>query len=175
MKKIIYFLIFIIFIIPFSGTNVFAQTLQIDATVGELKDIEDSKYRATAITVIRNADGDLISLTKTEAGKYLDDPIVDEFLNSNPEYLVKQGKLNGQNVNLYNIKVEQSNKKCSDRTFELPGFNDRCNWYHRAFSTVLAVQDVNGVEHTIFRGLNHAELVRSEYNVTMFWNIFTRN
>ena len=41
-----------ILIIPFSGTNVFAQTLQTEATVGELKDIENSKYRASAVTEI---------------------------------------------------------------------------------------------------------------------------
>ena len=36
----------------------------------------------------------------------------DEFLNSKPEYLVKQGKLNEQNVSLYNIKIEHYNPQC---------------------------------------------------------------
>ena len=50
-----------ILIIPISGTNVFAQTLYTEAYVGQLKDIEDSKYRASAVTIIRNENGELIS------------------------------------------------------------------------------------------------------------------
>jgi hypothetical protein len=176
MKKITYFFILMILIIPFSGTNVFAQVLYTEAYVGELKDIEDSKYIASAVTVIRNANGELISLTKTDASRYLDDDILDVFLNSKPEYLVKQGKLNEQDVSLYNVKVEYTNQKCSTEEMpEVPGFNDVCNWYHRAFSTILGVTDTDGVEHIVFRGLNHVETVKSEWDVTIFWNIFTRD
>ena len=32
-----------------------------------------------------------------------------------------------------------------------------------------------GIEHTVFRGLNHNEIVRSGYTVTTVWNIFTRD
>jgi len=175
MKKITYFFILMILIIPFSGTNVFAQVLYTEAYIGELKDIEDSKYRASAVTVIRNADGELISLVKTDASRYLDKPILDEFLNSKSEYLVKQGKLNEQDVNLYSFKVEYTNEKCSTKVIEVPGFNDVCNWYHRAFSTILGVTDTDGVEHIVFRGLNHVETVKSEWDVTIFWNVFTRD
>ena len=105
MKKICYFFILLILIIPFSGTNVFAQTLQTEAFVGDLKDIVDSKYRASAITEIRNENGELISLSKVVASRYLDDSILDTFLNSKPEYLVKEGKLDDQVIRLYNIKV----------------------------------------------------------------------
>ena len=176
MKKIIYFFILMILIIPFSGTNVFAQTLYTEAYIGELKDIEDSKYRASAVTVTRNANGELICLVKTDASRYLDKPILDEFLNSKPEYLVKQGKLNEHDVNLYNVKVEYYNERClTNKMPEVPGFNDVCNWYHRVFSTILGVTDTDGIEHIVFRGLNHAEVVRSEYEVTIFWNIFTRD
>ena len=89
--------------------------------------------------------------------------------------MIKQGKLNDKNVNLYNIKVEYSKQKCAEEVFDVPGFNDKCNWYHRAFSTILGVTDNEGIEHIVFRGLNHAETIRSEYEVTIFWNIFTQD
>ena len=175
MKKICYFFILLILIIPFSGTNVFAQTLQTEAFVGDLKDIVDSKYRASAITEIRNENGELISLSKTVASRYLDKPILDTFLNSKPEYLIKEGKLNDQVIRLYNISVGYYNPQCVERFFDVPGFYDLCNWHHRVFSTILGITDEQGVEHTVFRGLNHNEIVRSGYTVTTVWNIFTRD
>ena len=175
MKKIYYFFILMILIIPFSGTNVFAQTLQTEATVGELKDIENSKYRASAVTEIRNENGELISLSKVVASRYLDDSILDTFLNSKPEYLVKEGKLDDQVIRLYNIKVGYHNPECVERFFDVPGFYDLCNWHHRVFSTILGVTDEQGIEHTVFRGLNHNEIVRSGYTVTTVRNIFTRD
>ena len=105
----------------------------------------------------------------------MDNSILDNFLNSKPEYLIKQGKLNDKNVNLYNVKVEYSKQKCTEVVFDVPGFNDKCNWYHRVFSTILGVTDNEGIEHTVLRGLNHAEIIRSEYEVTIFWNIFTQD
>ena len=175
MKKINYFFILIVLIIPFFGTNAFAQTLYTEAYVGELKEIDDSKYRASAVTIIRNANGELIGLTKSDASRYLDNPILDEFLNSKPEYLVKQGKINEQNVNWYNIKVEYSNPKCTEKVFDVPGFNDKCNWYHRAAKTMLGLTDNEGVEHIIFSGLNHAQILKSDYHVKIFWNVITQD
>ena len=173
MKKIIYFFVLTVLLISFSGANAFAQTLYIDAHVGELKEIDDSKYRASAVSIIRNANGELISLTKTDASRYLDDPILDKFLNSKPEYLIKQGKLNEHNINLYTINIEYSNPKCTEKVWKIPGFNDRCNWHHRAFSTMLGLTDNEGVEHIIFSGLNHAQILKSDYDVKIFWNVIT--
>ena len=85
-----------VLIIPFSVTHAFAQTSYTDSYLEELEDIEDSKYIASAITIIRNSNGELISLTKTDATRYSPNPILDEFLNANSEYLVKQGKINDQ-------------------------------------------------------------------------------
>ena len=177
MKKVNYFFLIMLLIIPLFGTNVFAQTLYTEAHVGDddMKEIDDSKYRASSVTVIRNANGELIGLTKSDASRYLDNPILDEFLNSNPEYLVKQGKLNDQNVSLYNFKVQYYNQKCSEKIFNVPGFNDACNWYHRAFTTLLGIRDSEGVEQIVFRGLNHAEIIRSEYDVTIIWNVITKD
>ena len=165
-----------VLIIPFSVTNAFAQTLYTEAYLGELKEIDDSKYRASSITIIRNSNGELISLTKSDATSYLPNPILDEFLNSNPEYLVKQGENNDQKFSLYNIKVQYDNPKCAVEMFVgNPGFNDECDLYHRTFSTILGVTDNEGIKHILFRGLNHAEIIKSEYNVTMFWNVITRD
>jgi hypothetical protein len=55
------------------------------------------------------------------------------------------------------------------------GFNDECDSYHMAFSTILGVTDNEGIKHILFRGLNHAEIIKSEYDVTMFWNVITRD
>jgi|LUMD01.1.fsa_nt_gb hypothetical protein len=175
MEKKYFFVVLVILIVPFSGTNAFGQTLIVDAYVGDLQDIDQSKYKASGVTITRNDNGELISLTKVDAARYLNDPIVDEFLNSKPEYLVKQGKLNEQNVSLYNIKIEHYNPQCVERIFDTPGFYNECDWYHRAFSTILGVTDSEGIEHTIFRGLNHNFLVKSGYDVTTFWNIFSRD
>ncbi len=175
MKKLGCFFILMVLIISFSATNAFAQTLQTSAYVGDLKSIDDSKYRATAVTIIRNSDGELLSVATAIASRYLDDPILDEFLNSDPKYLVKQGRMNNQDVNLYNIKVGFQNPQCIEKIYEIPGFNDNCNWYHRAFSTLFGLTDSEGVHQTVLRGLNHGEVIRSGYDVDIIWNIITRN
>ena len=79
MKKI-YIIIFSVLIIPVLVSTVNAQTLDVDVHVGDLKDIEESKYKASGVTIIRNAEGELISVVKVDASRYLDDPIIDEYL-----------------------------------------------------------------------------------------------
>ena len=63
--------------IPVLISSVNAQTLNIDVHVGDLKDIEESKYKASGVTVTRNAEGELISVVRVDASRYFDDPIVD--------------------------------------------------------------------------------------------------
>ena len=43
--------------------------------------IGESKYKASGVSVLRNSDGELISVVRVDATRYLDDPIVDKFLN----------------------------------------------------------------------------------------------
>ena len=70
-------LVILLAIVGFFFTQtVFGQTYE----ETELKLIYDSKYIATAEIVLRDSDGNLISITNANAFRYLDDPIVDEFL-----------------------------------------------------------------------------------------------
>ena len=75
MKKI-YIVIFSVLIIPVLVSTVNAQTLHVDVHVGDLKDIEESKYKASGVTITRNAEGELISVVKVDASRYLDHPII---------------------------------------------------------------------------------------------------
>ena len=174
MKKIHVLLLSMILVVPICVSQVYAQSLYVDATVGDMDKIEESKYRATGVSVLRNSDGELISVVRVDATRYLDDPIVDEFLKSNPDYLIKQGTVNGEKVSLHEVQVDYYNPECLDKVFEVPGYNDECNWYHRAFATMLGVNSEEGESHTIFRGLNHVYTVQSLDDVTTTWHIITR-
>jgi len=163
------------FFVPIFISQVYAQSLYVDVTVGDMDKIEESKYIASGVSVLRNSDGELISVVRVDATRYLDDPIVDEFLKSDPDYLIKQGTINGQRVSLHEVEVEYYNPECLDRIFDVPGYNDECNWYHRAFVTMLGINDEQGESHTIFRGLNHVYTIKSSDDVTTTWHIITKN
>ena len=64
-KKLI--LIFVVLVIPIMILAGNAQSLQVDIDVDGMKDIEESKYRASGITVVRNAEDQLISVVKVDA------------------------------------------------------------------------------------------------------------
>ena len=66
------------------------------------------------------------------------------------------------------------NPVCSEILFDVPGFNDKCDWYQSVFSTLFMIADEE-VEYTIFRGLNHNFIVKSGYDITTYWDIFTRD
>ncbi len=83
MEKIKIFLLLSICIIPISVLQADA-TLYVDASIADMEKIKDSKYKASAVSIIRNAEGELMSVVRVEASRYLDDPIVDQFLNSDP-------------------------------------------------------------------------------------------
>ena len=174
MEKIIYFIIPIILLISISTTSAFAQTLYVDASISDMDRIEESKYRATAVSIVRDSDGNLISVVKIDATRYLDDPIVDIFLNSDPKYFVKTGNVNQQNVSLYRTVAEYNNPECLERLFEVSGYDSKCEWYHRAFVTMLGVNDgETGEKFSIFRGLNHGFVVKPLYTVNTIWDIIT--
>lgn len=175
MKKILCFLVLMTFLIPISITLAHAQTLYVDATVGDMKKIENSEYKASGISIVRNENGELISVVRVDASRYFDDPIVEEFLGSNPAYLVKHGIINDEKINLYRIQVEYFNPKCLTKIFQVPGYNDPCNWYHRAFVTMLGITDPDGEKYFGFKGLNHAYTLRSMDDVTTIWNILSKN
>ena len=173
MKKMHIFLIIMVFFVPIFISQVYAQSLYVDVTVGDMDKIGESKYKASGVSVLRNSDGGLISVVRVDAARYFDNPIVDEFLNSNPDFLIKQGTVNGEKVSLHEVNVDYYNPECLPKVFEVPGYDNECDWYHRAFVTMLAVNDDKGESYTILRGLNHVYTVRSLDDVTTTWHIIT--
>ena len=175
MKKI-YIIIFSVLIIPVLVSTVNAQTLDVDVHVGDLKDIEESKYKASGITTIRNIEGELISVVRVDASRYLDDPIIDQYLVTENPYvsLVKRGMLGADTISHYRVVVDYMNPVCSETLFEIPGFNDECDWYQAVFSTLFMIEH-EGMEYQMFRGLNHNFIVKSGYDLTTYWDIFSRD
>jgi len=174
MKKI-YIVIFLVLIIPVLVSTVNAQTLHVDVHVGDLKDIEESKYKASGVTISRNAEGELISVVKVDAARYLDHPMIDEYLTTAPTAtLIKKGMLGTDTVSHHRVVVGYMNPVCSETLFEIPGFNDKCDWYQAVFSTLFMIED-EGMEYQMFRGLNHNFIVKSGYDITTYWDVFTRD
>ena len=175
MKKI-YAIIFVVLIIPVLVSTVNAQTLQVDVDLDELKDIEESKYKASGITTMRNTEGELISVVRVDASRYLDNPIIDQYLIiENPSVsLVKRGMLGADTISHYRVVVDYMNPVCSEGLFENPGFNDKCDWYQAVFSTLFMIEH-EGMEYQMFRGLNHNFIVKSGYDLTTYWDIFSRD
>ena len=168
--------VFVILMIPILISTVNAQSLQVDVNIDGMEDIEESKYRASGVTVTRNAGGELISVVKVNAQRYLDHPIVDEYLiTENPAVtMVKKGMLGKDTVTHYRVVAEYVNPNCSERFFDTPGFSDKCNWYHSAFSSLFGIT-YEGFEYVVFKGLNHNFIVKSGYDVITYWDIFTRD
>ena len=175
MKKI-YAVIFVVLIIPVLVSTVNAQTLQVDVDLDELKDIEESKYKASGITTIRNIEGELISVVRVDASRYLDNSIIDQYLISEEPSvsLVKRGMLGADTISHYRVIVDYMNPLCSETLFEIPGFNDKCDWYQAVFSTLFMIE-YEGMEYQMFRGLNHNFIVKSGYDLTTYWDIFSRD
>ena len=174
MKKIHLLFLAMILVVPICISQVYAQSLYVDVSAGDMDPIEESKYRATGISVLRNSDGGLISVVRVDATRYLNDPVVDRFLKSNPDYLVKQGTINGERVSLHKVEVDYNNPECLTNLYQIPGYSDPCEYYHRAFVTMLGINDEEGESHTIFRGLNHVYTVKSLDDVTTIWHIITQ-
>ena len=173
MKKIHILLLVAVLVIPICVSQVYAQTLYVDSRIGDMDKIDESKYRATGVSILRNSDGELISVVRVDATRYLDDPIVDRFLKSNPDFLIKQGTVNGERVSLHKVEVDYNNPECLTDVFQVPGYSNPCEYYHRAYVTMLGINDDRGESHTIFRGLNHVYTVKSLDDVTTIWHIIT--
>ena len=59
MKRTIIVAIVSVLFFSIITNNSYAESLYVDAQLGELKKIENSKYKATALNVVRNSDGEL--------------------------------------------------------------------------------------------------------------------
>ena len=169
MKKIS-----LLMILAFGFTVVFvtsanAEVLNVEVdTAGGLKKIDDSKYKASAISVLRNSDGELLSVIKTSATRYLDKSITDEFIDTLP--VMKKGTLNGKNLEMTQVAIDYDYTKCLTELYEVPGYTEQCNWYHRATVTILGVNS-EGQTYELFRGLNHSYSVKPLDTVTSYWTI----
>ena len=164
----------LLMILAFGFTVVFvtsanAEVLNVEMdTAGGLKKIDDSKYKASAVSVLRNSDGELVSVIKTTATRYLDKSITDEFIDTLP--VMKKGTLNGKNLEMTQVTLDYDYTKCLTEVYEVPGYTEQCNWYHRATATILGVNS-EGQSYELFRGLNHSYSVKPLDTVTSYWTI----
>ena len=168
MKYLILIVISISLASVFS-VNVFAQSLYVNPDEDNLIKIKDSKYFASSINVLRNSNGELISVVKTEASKYLPNLITDQFIDTLP--IMKEGIINTKNIEMRQVEVNYNYEKCITEIYQVPGYSDQCNWYHRAYVTSLGINNEKGERFEIFRGLNHSYTVKPSDSVTSFWTI----
>ena len=169
MKKLslLMILVFGFTVVFVTSANAEVLNVEID-TAGGLKKIDDSKYKATAVSVLRNSDGELVSVIKTTATRYLDKSITDEFIDTLP--VIKKGTLNGKNLEMTQVALDYDYTKCLTELYEVPGYTEQCNWYHRATVTILGVNS-EGQTYELFRGLNHSYSVKPLDTVTSYWTI----
>ncbi len=168
MKYLMLILISISLASVFS-VNAFGQSLYVNPDEDNLIKIKDSKYFASSINVLRNSNGELISVVKTEASKYLPNPITDQFIDTLP--IMKEGIINTKNIEMRQVEVNYNYEKCITEIYQVPGYSDQCNWYHRAYVTSLGINNEKGERFEIFRGLNHSYTVKPSDSVTSFWTI----
>ena len=151
------------------SVNAFGQSLYVNPDEDNLIKIKDSKYFASSINVLRNSNGELISVVKTEASRYLPNPITDQFIDTLP--IMKEGIFNSKSIEMRQVEVNYNYEKCITEMYQVPGYADQCNWYHRAYVTSLGVNNDKGERFEIFRGLNHSYTVKPSDSVTSFWTI----
>jgi len=170
MRKIVLLIILAFGFSVVFVTSANAEILNVEVnTAGGLKKIDDSKYKASAISVLRNSDGELLSVIKTSATRYLDKSVTDEYIDTLP--VMKKGILNGKNLEMTQVTLNYDYAKCLTELYEVPGYTEQCNWYHRATATILGVTDETGKQFELFRGLNHSYSVKPLDSVTSYWTI----
>ena len=169
MKKIALLIILVFGFTVVFVTSANAEVLNVEVdSAGGLKKIDDSKYKASAISVLRNSDGELVSVIKTTATRYLDKSITDEFIDTLP--VMKKGTLNGKNLEMRQVAIDYDYAKCLTELYDVPGYTEQYNWYHRATATILGVNS-EGQSYELFRGLNHSYSIKPLDTVTSYWTI----
>ena len=172
MKYLLLIIISVSFASVFS-VSAFGQSLYVNPDEDDLVKIKDSKYFASSINVLRNSNGELISVVKTDASKYLPNPVTDQFIDTLP--IMKEGIFNAKNIEMRQVEVNYNYEKCITEMYQVPGYADQCNWYHRAYVTSLGINNDKGERFEIFRGLNHSYTVKPSDSVTSFWTIIRSN
>ena len=117
MKYLILIVISISLASVFS-VNVFAQSLYVNPDEDNLIKIKDSKYFASSINVLRNSNGELISVVKTDASKYLPNPVTDQFIDTLP--IMKEGIVNTKNIEMRQVEVNYNYEKCITEMYQVP-------------------------------------------------------
>ncbi len=168
MKYTILIIVSISLVSVFS-VSAFGQSLYLNPDEDDLIKIKDSKYFASSINVLRNSNGELVSVVKTEASRYLPNPVTDQFIDTLP--IMKEGIINAKNIEMRQVEVNYNYEKCITEVYQVPGYSDQCNWYHRAYVTSLGINNEKGERFEIFRGLNHSYTVKPSDSVTSFWTI----
>ena len=168
MKNLVIAIICLSLVSVFS-VSAFGQSLYVNPDEDNLIKIKNSKYFASSLNVLRNSNGELISVVKTEASRYLPNPVTDQFLDTLP--VLKQGVFNEKSIEMRQVTVEYDYEKCITEVYQVPGYADQCNWYHRAYVTSLGINNESGERFEIFRGLNHSYTVKPSDSVTSFWTI----
>ena len=168
MKNLVLVIICLSLFSVFS-VSAFAQSLYVNPDEDDLIKIKDSKYFASSINVLRNSNGELVSVVKTEASRYLPNPVTDQFIDTLP--MIKEGIFNTKNIEMRQVEVNYNYEKCITETYQVPGYADQCNWHHRAYVTSLGINNEKGERFEIFRGLNHSYVVKPSDSVTSFWTI----
>ena len=108
-------------------------------------------------------------MIKTSATRYLDKSITDEFIDTLP--VIKKGILNGKNLEMTQVTLDYDYEKCLTEVYDVVGYTEQCNWYHRATATILGITDGIGDKYELFRGLNHSYSVKPLDSVTSYWTI----
>ena len=88
-----------------------------------LKNIENSKYLASSINVLRNSNGELVSVVKTEASKFLPYPITDQFLDT--LLIVKEGIISERNIQMRQIPVDYDYQNCISEMYDVTGYTQQ--------------------------------------------------
>ena len=168
MGKVIIIIVCLTLFSVFS-VSAFGQTMFLNPSEDSLIEIENSKFTASSINVLRNSNGELVSVVKTDASKYFPAPITDEFFDMLP--VLEEKIIDKEGIEVKQVSVDYDYQKCITETYQIPGYSEQCNWYHRAHVTSLGVTSKIGEPFEIFRGLNHSYIIKPENSVTSFWTI----
>ena len=161
MKQIEIFGIVFLICTSFFISNAFAATLEGKATTEALEKIDKSKYLAQALTIHRNANGDIIGATQIDASRYLNHPMLDKYLDFLPT--VKTGIMNQKQVELKQLSWTTEFNDCFQKI--------TCQDYMYSFVTILGMS-YEDKSYEVFRGLNHGHIVKVGDSATSYWSVF---
>ena len=126
---------------------------------------------ASALNVVRDSEGKVISVVETIATRYLSDPITDQYLETLE--VIKRGTINGKDVKMMQVEINLTPGECNSEMKQTSGYISPCNSYNRPFVSCLVVNNGQGETFEIFRGLNHGYVLKPTDAVTTYWTVIT--